>query len=206
VSFAAVFGQAAHGKLPAADGRVEVITEDPGKAFAVVAFPAHFYVAAPVDPGWVRALLPPGDYGAPLGARFLTALADRLGAGIGTIDVVLVARAHGGRTPVGLRPMNGEAHPRVQRAQGYRDDVRAWAAGDGAGCLTLGRGLAGRWEVSLEHFPARDPGGRVRAHRRGSAAPPPRNGSRQLILPGRRKASCLRWSSWPVNALKGPSL
>ena len=28
----------------------------------------------------------------------------------------------------------------------------------------------------------------------------------QLILLGRRKASCRRWSSWPVKALKGPSL
>jgi hypothetical protein len=28
----------------------------------------------------------------------------------------------------------------------------------------------------------------------------------QLILAGFRKASWRRWSSWPVNALKGPSL
>jgi hypothetical protein len=43
------------------------------------------------------------------------------------------------------------------------------------------------------------------ATRRG----PPRTraaGVRQLILVGRRNASWRRWSSWPVNALKGPSL
>jgi GNAT superfamily N-acetyltransferase len=153
MSLAAVFEEAARGTLPAPDGQVEVLGEDAGKAFAVVAFPAHFYVLAPVDPGWVGTLLPPGDYGAPLGARFLTALADRLGAGIGTIDAVLVGRARGGGDPLGLRPVGGEAHQRVQRAHRYRDDVRAWETGDGAGCLTLGRGLAGRWEVSFEVEP-----------------------------------------------------
>ena len=92
MSLASVFEEAAAGQLPAQDGQVEVLGEDPGKAFAVVAFPAHFYVLAPVAPAWVHAFLPPGDYGAPLGARFLTALADHLGAGLGTIDAVLWPR------------------------------------------------------------------------------------------------------------------
>ena len=35
---------------------------------AVIAFPAHFYVLAPVDPEWVRAQLPAGDYSAPIDA------------------------------------------------------------------------------------------------------------------------------------------
>jgi GNAT superfamily N-acetyltransferase len=41
----------------------------------------------------------------------------------------------------------------VRRAHRYRDDVRAWQTSDGAGWLTLGRGLAGRWEVSFEVEP-----------------------------------------------------
>ena len=58
---------------------MEVCGTDAGKAAgAVVAFPAHFYVVAPVEPEWVHGMLPAGDYTAPLGARFLTALADRL--------------------------------------------------------------------------------------------------------------------------------
>jgi hypothetical protein len=153
VSIYSVFAEAAGGSLPAQDGRVEVCGEDPGKAAAVVAFPAHFYVLAPVEPQWVLARLPPGDLSAPLGARFLTALADRLGAGIGSNDTVLAARAHGRGAPLGLSPVRGNGHPRVQRALRYRDNVRVWETAGGAGCLTLGRGLAGRWEVAFEVEP-----------------------------------------------------
>lgn len=150
----AIFAAAAAGKLPPPDGQVEVSGVLPGKAAAVVAFPAHFYVLAPVDPGWVRAQLPPGDYSAPLGARFLVALADRIGAHIGASDAVLAAHARGRDPGLRLRPLEGSTHPRVRRARRYRDEVRVWEAGDGAGHLVLGRGLAGRWEVSFEVEPA----------------------------------------------------
>jgi hypothetical protein len=153
VSFAAVLEEAARGNLPAPDDQVEVLGEDPGRAFGVLAFPAHFYVLAPVEPAWVHEFLRPGDYGAPLGARFLTALAGRLEAGIGTVDAVLAACAHGGGSSLGLRPAGGAVHWRVERAQRYRDDVHAWETGDGVGCLVLGRGLVGRWEVSYEVEP-----------------------------------------------------
>src|SRR5262249_1839971 len=39
-------------------------------------------------------------------------------------------------------------HPRVRRARRYRDDVRAYTVP--GGMVAIGRGLAGRWEVSLE--------------------------------------------------------
>ena len=45
-------------------------------------------------------------------------------------------------------------HPRVERALLHRSGVRVWGTPDGAGLLTLGRGVAGRWEVSLEVDPA----------------------------------------------------
>lgn len=149
-----VFAAAADGRLPPPDGHIEVYPSLPGKAAAVVAFPMHFYVLAGVDPRWVRAQLPPGDYSAPLGARFLVALADRIGAHIGASDAVLAARAHGQHTGVELHEISDGAHPRLRRAHRYRDDVRAWQTGDGMGLLVLGRGLAGRWEVSYEVEPA----------------------------------------------------
>jgi GNAT superfamily N-acetyltransferase len=149
-----VFTSAADGQLPQPDGQVEVHPGLPGKAAAVVAFPAHFYVLAPVDPQWVRTQLPLGDYSAPLGARFLVALADRIGAHIGANDAVLAARAHGHETGLDLRGIKSASHPRIGRAHRYRDEVQAWQTSDGAGCLVLGRGLAGRWEVSYEVDPA----------------------------------------------------
>jgi GNAT superfamily N-acetyltransferase len=149
-----VFTAAANGKLPPPDGQVEVHGDVPGKTAAVVAFPAHFYVLAPVDPEWVRAQLPPGDYTAPLGARFLVALADRIGAHIGACDDVLAARAHGHPGDPGLQEVADGTHPRVRRAHHYREEVRAWQTGDGTGYVVLGRGLAGRWELSYEVEPA----------------------------------------------------
>lgn len=149
-----VLAVAADGQLPPPDGRVEVHPGLTGKAAAVVAFPAHFYMLAPVDPHGVWARLPPGDYTAPLGARFLVALADQIGADVGASDAVLATRAHGQDTGLDLREITGDTHPRVRRAHRYRDEVRAWQTSDGLGCLVLGRGLAGRWEVSYEVEPA----------------------------------------------------
>jgi len=149
-----VFTAAADGQLPTPDGQVEVHPTLPGKTAAVVAFPAHFYVLAPVDPRWVQMQLPPGDYSAPLGARFLVALADRIGAHVRTSDAVLAARAHDQHPGPDLRRIEGDAHPRVRFAHHYREEVRAWQTHDGMGCVVLGRGLAGRWELSYEVEPA----------------------------------------------------
>ena len=105
--------------------------------------------------------LPPGDYSAPLGARFVAALADRLGADVGSLDVVLAATGaadpSGGApagTVDGLVEIDSREHPRVVPALRYRDDVRVWRTPDGAGHLVVGRGLAGRWEVAFEVEPA----------------------------------------------------
>lgn len=154
-----VFTAAVDGQMPPPDGKVEVQQSLPGKDAAVVAFPAHFYVLAPVDPRWVQKQLAPDDYSAPLGARFLVALADRIGARIGPNLAVLAARADGRDTGLDLREIAADAHPRVRRVQRYRDEVRAWQTADGMGCLVLGQGLAGRWEVSYEvESPARGHG------------------------------------------------
>jgi GNAT superfamily N-acetyltransferase len=109
-------------------------------------------VAADVDPEWVTAAVAWDPIAAPLGARFLSALADRTGAEPGVLDAVLVAPP-GPATGLELRPAEID-HPRVARALLHRTDVRVWTTSDGAGLLTVGRGVAGRWEVSLEVEPA----------------------------------------------------
>ena len=145
---------AADGRPPAADGTVEVLPQL-GRAAGVVAFTAHFYVCADVDPDWVRAELPPGDWSAPHGARFLVALADRIGADVGALDVVLARR--GADPPadldLDLEEIEERDHPRVVRALRYRDDVRVWRTRDHNGHVLLGRGLAGRWETAFEVAP-----------------------------------------------------
>jgi GNAT superfamily N-acetyltransferase len=141
----------AAGRPPAADGAVTVLPRAAGGAVAaVLGFTAHHVVAADVDPGWVGSVLPTGSLTAPLSARFLAALAARVGAEPGALDVVLLAPA--AVALPGLRPVAPPEHPRLRRAERYRDGVRAYAAG--GGLLVLGRGLAGRWEVSVEVDPA----------------------------------------------------
>jgi GNAT superfamily N-acetyltransferase len=143
---------AAAGEPPGADGSVTVLPRAAGGAKAgVVGFTAHNVVAADVDPDWVHSILPPGSLSAPMSARFLAALADRVGAEPGAYDTVLLAPAR----PVplaGLAPVTDADSPRLRRAERYRVDVRACTV-EGA-ILIVGRGLAGRWEVSLEVDPA----------------------------------------------------
>jgi GNAT superfamily N-acetyltransferase len=152
VDLEAVLAAAAAGQPPPPDGTVTVVPRAAGGAKAgVVGFTAHNVVAADVDPDWVRSVLPPGSLSAPMSARFLTALADRVGAEPGAYDVVLVAPPRAVPRP-DLTPVAGADSARLRRAERYRVDVRAWTV-PGA-ILVLGRGLAGRWEVSLEVDPA----------------------------------------------------
>jgi GNAT superfamily N-acetyltransferase len=111
-------------------------------------------VAADVDPAWVAAQVAHDPLAAPLGARFLAALADRIGVEPGVIDSVLVgppAPQHPGVELVEVEPFH---HPRVQRALIHRTGVRVWTTPDEAGVLSIGQGVCGRWEVSTEVDPA----------------------------------------------------
>jgi GNAT superfamily N-acetyltransferase len=157
VSLLDILLAAADGRHPEPDGSVDVMPQH-GRAAGVVAFSAHFVVSADVDHRWVRDQLPPGDYSAPLGARFLVALADRIGADVGSIDAVLAARCRDDGQAEdlagGLEEIEAREHPRVVRALRYRDDVRVWRTPDGAGHVIVGRGLAGRWETAFEVEPA----------------------------------------------------
>ena len=71
------------------------------------------------------------------------------GGAIGSHDAVLVARGTGGRTVNGLAARDDlDAHPRVVRARRHRRNVRVF--GDERGLVTLGHGLVGRLEISVE--------------------------------------------------------
>ena len=147
---------AAGGAPPPPDGVVEVWPGPDGRVDAVLAFTAHHVVAAGVDPGLVAERLPDGDLGAPMSPGFLGWLGERLGSVPGSLDVVLAAEGVGGDPPLELRPVAGpDRHPRAARAARFRGDLQVWTDADGAGVVVLGRGLAGRREVSFEVDPAR---------------------------------------------------
>src|SRR3954470_20172960 len=77
----------AGGIAPSADASVTVLPAPSGARAVVVGGTAWHVVAADVDPGWVAAAVAHDPIAAPLGARFLTALADRVEAEPGVLDV-----------------------------------------------------------------------------------------------------------------------
>lgn len=143
--------------LPA-DGEVTLLPAPMGAATAaVLGFTAHHVIAADVDPDWVRAQLGDerdgADLGRPMQPEFLSALGRHLGARPGGQDVLLVAPASTSpnESPAEVvDPASLDSH-RVDRAMHYRQDV-AVATMPG-GLVTTGRGLAGRWEISIEVRP-----------------------------------------------------
>lgn len=150
---------AALGAPPPPDGGIEILPPLDGPVDAVCAFTAHNVVAAAVPGDEIRAHLDPEDLGSPMSAGFLAWLAARLGTLPGVVDAVLVAPAEPAvpQAAVARRDDLWE-HPRVARSLRYRNDLRVYADPAGDGVLMVGRGLAGRWEMSFEV----DPGARGR--------------------------------------------
>ena len=144
----------AAGETPPADASVTTVPAPLGAPALVVGGTAWHVVAADVDPAWVAAQVAHDPIAAPLGARFLAALADRVGVEPGLLDAVLVAPPAPLRPGLTLVPADAGEHPRVQRALRHRSDVVTWTTPDGSGLLALGRGVAGRWEASIEVDPA----------------------------------------------------
>lgn len=139
------------GRPPPADGGLTVLAQPAERDAGVIAFTAHNVVFADTDPRWVRDLVPPGELSVPLDPPFLLALGERLDRRIGNIDMLAVASALPGPPPLELSPVTDVDHPRVARARRYRDDVRLWTCRGGV--LSLGRGVAGRWEIAVEVEP-----------------------------------------------------
>ncbi len=158
---------AARGSFPPEDGRTEVVGAVAGAPAAVLSFTSHHVVAADVPAGEVLARVDPQDLKGPLAPGVLAWLAERTGLVAGSLDVVLawVAGTAGG---VPVREVEPGDHPRVVRARRWRSDLRVFE-GEG-GMVLLGRGLAGRLELSVEVAPERRDRGLARALVAGALA------------------------------------
>lgn len=147
-ALAAILDAAAGGQFPAPDGRVTILAQLSARDAGVIAFAGHSVIFADADPTWVVSQLPAGDLAAPLSPPFLQALATRTGRVAHTTDMLTCAAALPGEPVIELTAEPDHSHPRIARALGYRDEVRAWRAPGGV--VLIGRGVAGRWEVALE--------------------------------------------------------
>jgi GNAT superfamily N-acetyltransferase len=152
-ALAALLTDVGAGRYPPPDGTVAILPQPSDRDAGVVSLTAWAVVFADTDAGWIAEQLPPGDLSAPLSAAFLAALSDRLGRRSHSVDMLTCAAPLPG-LPRDLlleelaTDSAEQVHPRFARALRYRDDVRAWQTA--GGIVTLGRGLAGRWEVSIE--------------------------------------------------------
>jgi hypothetical protein len=160
----AVLADVAEGVFPPADGATEVLSSPPGRCDAVVAFTAHHLVAADVSEDEVAGALGDEEIGAPMRASFLCWLADRVGTSAGSLDVLLCARHIPGLAGTQLVPRDDlMGHPRVARARDYREITALYSDLDERAVVILGRGLAGRLEVSIEVAEGHRGGGLARA-------------------------------------------
>ncbi len=148
----AVWLDAAEGRFPPVDGGVTFVPPFAGGLEAVLSFTGHAYLATALPPSAFDGC-PLDGFGAALEPSVLLRLAGRAGE-VGVIDATLVARGVGGGS-LPPRPDLG-GHPRVQHARMLRGDVRVF--GDDRGLVTLGRGHAGRTEMSVETFDGGDRG------------------------------------------------
>lgn len=134
----------AEGRFPPVDGGVTVLPPLYGDWECSVAFTGHAVVATARSTDDVMAQGPDG-FGSSMSPDFLRWLAGP-GGFIGVIDVMLVTRGKG-RPALPVRT-DLDHHPRVQYARQYRSDVVVY--GDERGLITIGAGLGGRRELSVE--------------------------------------------------------
>jgi hypothetical protein len=139
---------AARGSFPPEDGRTEVVAAVDGAPAAVLSFTAHHVVAADVPAEEVLARVDPGDLKGPLAPGVLAWLAERTGLVAGSLDVVLAWVPGRAAEAAPVQEVEPVEHPRVVRARRWRSELRVFE-GDG-GMVVLGRGLAGRLELSVE--------------------------------------------------------
>lgn len=140
----ALLTAAAEGTFPPVDGVVTIVPPLAGGWECSVAFTGHAVVATsrPADEVLQQG---PDGYGGSMAPDFLRWLAGPQGF-VGVTDVMLVRRGTGAST-LAVRT-DADDHPRVRYARQYRSDVVVY--GDDRGLVTIGAGLAGRRELSVE--------------------------------------------------------
>jgi GNAT superfamily N-acetyltransferase len=146
-----ILDAAARGVFPPADGRTTVVPQHSPRDAGVLSFTAHSVVFTDEDPRWVHETLAAMEcdaLAATMNPRFLAAFLERTGRACETVDALLVGSPLPGEPPLALEEIEDAGHPRVVYALRRRDDVRVWTAEGGV--LVLGRGIAGRLEVSVE--------------------------------------------------------
>jgi hypothetical protein len=137
------------GEFPPADGSLTLVAQPDQRSCAVLGFTGHIVVVADVGPTWLAGNLQAGQLSEAFAPPFLGALEAHVGRRVNAIDLLALAPAPNGAGPdITLTPVTDIDHPRVRRAHRYRSDVSVWVTG--GGLLILGRGLGGRWEVSIE--------------------------------------------------------
>lgn len=144
-TLAEIFAATADGVFPPADGTIRVVPRPtPLDLEAVVEFTASAVVATNLAASEILAQ-DVDAYGEIVSPDFLRWLAGPAGI-IGCHDAVLVRRGTGrGTLPIRT---DLDDHPRVAASRSRRTDVTVH--GDERGLITVGRGLADRWEVSVE--------------------------------------------------------
>jgi hypothetical protein len=151
---------AADGRYPPADGGVTFLPAlDDGRE-AVVAFTGHAVIASRLGSDDLVDLRPDG-----FGGALAPSVVLRLAAGgtIGVNDVTMFSRGTGPAGHAGElleRTRRWDQHPRVAHARHVRRDVEVY--GDERGFVTIGGGLGGRLELSIEIVDAHRGTGRGR--------------------------------------------
>jgi len=145
---------AALGQFPAIDGGLSLVPAIDGTAAGVVAFSGHTVIATDLAEDEVRRRLQSSDPGAPMHPAFLTWLAERVGARLYTPDGLFAAdRCDVDVTFKLVRRDDLEENPRVRLARMLRREVLVFSDMNGRGLITVGRGVLGRQEVSVEVQP-----------------------------------------------------
>lgn len=149
-----VLFDAARGRAPEPDGSIDVLPAPEGARAAIVLFPGHLVVAAPIDGKQVDEWVAPGDFASWIAPEFVGWLAATLDARVGSQDVVLVAPGERRPPAIALRHAGAAFdHPRVRQASRARTDVNVWVDDHERGVLVVGCGLAGRYELAFEVSP-----------------------------------------------------
>jgi hypothetical protein len=155
-----VLADAVAGRFPTPDGAVVIVPPAlPDGLEVVVEFTGHALIATVLPEATIRAQAADG-FGGVVAPGFLRWLAGP-GGWVGSHDAVLARLGTGSGSSILEPSPDLDGHPRVRHARMRRIDVRTY--GDGQGVVTIGRGVAGRWEVSVELLPGVD---RSRGHGR----------------------------------------